>query len=117
METIEIPEHKRWAIELSEEDYLHEFQRRYPSSDYIPSKSVWLDMPIPENRMIDSINPESMLADDYQSQPKKDDSVTVEKKAKKEYFCRGEGCDRVFTAFIGQIAHERKCARALNTKL
>ena len=106
---------KAWAISLSEVEFSHEFQRRFPVADYIPDKSDWLDMPIPENRLIDGVRPDDMLAEDYQL-VKKDEPVILEKK-KKEYHCRGEGCDRVFTAFIGRIAHERKCAFALNTKI
>ena len=121
MDIMNIAEHKRWASELSDQEFWHEFQRRYPLSDNIPDKSEWLSVPEPINPMIDGVKPDDIMVNDYEPKKKMADrvynSVSIDKPLKKEYFCRGEGCDRVFTAYIGQVAHERRCSKALNTKL
>lgn len=117
MDTLNIPQDKVWAVELSEVDFSHEFQRRFPIADFIPNKSDWLGMPEPINRMIDGVRPDDMLADEYQTPKKYEETPVINEKKIKEYTCRGEGCDRTFTAFIGRIAHERKCLKALNTKI
>jgi hypothetical protein len=115
METVNIPVDKTWAVELSEEEFSHEFQRRNPIADFIPKKANWLGQPEPVSRGIDGVRPDDLLPDDYQSKPK-EDSITTDGE-KKKYYCRGDGCDRTFDAFIGKVAHERRCRLAMNTKL
>lgn len=111
MDTKTIPEHKQWAINLTQEEFFHEFMRRNPTADSIPLKDEWLGIPpTPPSRCIDPVNPEDMEPDEPPKEHVKD-------KSPKGLYCRGHGCDRTFTHQIGRISHERRCKFALNTKM
>lgn len=110
--TSSIPEHKQWAVNLSQEDFVNEFLRRNPRADAIPLRVEWLNIePAAPSRSIDAFNPEDM---DDADNPVKEH---VKDNGPKGFYCRGHGCEFSCTHNIGRISHERKCQHALNTKI
>lgn len=108
-------EDKSWAVNLSQEEFEHEFLRRHAKADFIPDKNVWLGMPEAENRLIDGVMPDDFESD--LSKPARPDPPP-------ELYC--QGCKKVFilddyknekAMRMGHMAHTRKCKKLLEVKI
>jgi len=125
MEVASIPEHKRFAIGLSQVEFEREFVNRFPACDVIPEVNEWLNTPAAVYRDISAIN-----ADDIN--PAMDGltpNTIVEEKIEAIKEDTGQDvetqictCGKKFipsngrNKWIGFLAHQRKCKAHLEKR-
>ena len=99
-----IIQERLWAWDVATEDFQHEFVKRYPMSDVIPTRDKYLLYKVQENRCIDAYNEEQLVMDHFEKkdpQPENWDCV----------------CGREFAANnIGRRNHVKKCKAELNQR-
>ena len=88
---------RAWARGLAQDEFFHEYQRRFPGADVIPAVDEWVNGHEPVYNGIPDIPGEAYEIDGP--------APALEKKSM--FACRG--CGKEFSIAIARAGHERQC--------
>lgn len=112
---------KRWALEVSDEDFPTEYQRRNPRSDVIPDRLEWLSTLEVEDLNIEPVKESELVVEDPKPIDLNDKELpTIGKHGEivrpDGIFGCGGGCGFETKTKLVIFNHQRRCAEFLNKK-